>query len=176
LPKERLAESLSAGDLHLVTLLGAATGASVPSKVYGILAAGRPYIAMMDKDADAAVLAETYRVGFTVSPGNAEELALTIRKAAAIPDELKAMGIRARQLAEKRFDRKIVARKFTDALFLALHAHRNDLPASAPAASAFSVPDGTGHFGASGDENIAEASRAAQTNRRFTRRLTCPGK
>jgi glycosyltransferase involved in cell wall biosynthesis len=122
LPKERLAESLSAADLHLVTLLGTATGASVPSKIYGILAVGRPFVAMMEKDAEAAVLAEKERVGFVAAPGSSEDLARAIREAASIPAELKAMGIRARGLAEELFDRKIVARKFADAVVLASQA------------------------------------------------------
>ena len=116
LPKERLAESLSAADLHLVPLLSSATGASVPSKLYGILAVGRPFVAMMERDADAAVLAEKHQAGFVVAPGDAEGLARTIRKATSIPAELKVMGIRARRLAEEHYDRKIVVRKFADAV------------------------------------------------------------
>jgi colanic acid biosynthesis glycosyl transferase WcaI len=161
LPKERLAESLSAADLHLVTLLGAATGASVPSKVYGILAAGRPYIAMMGKDADAAVLAQTHQVGFTVSPGNAEELALTIRRAASIPGELNAMGIRARRLAEQCFDRKVVARKFIDALLLAIPADGNGVTAPVAGFKGLAIPDErVDYLMASGSSNAGRNSPA----------------
>src|SRR5262249_22949502 len=65
-PKDRLPESLSAADLHLIPLLSAATGAIVPSKIYGILAAGRPFVAMMDEWADVARMARDHSIGFVV--------------------------------------------------------------------------------------------------------------
>ena len=43
-PKARLAESLSAADVHLVTMQPEVEGLVVPSKVYGVLAAGRPCV------------------------------------------------------------------------------------------------------------------------------------
>ncbi|HUY18542.1 MAG TPA: glycosyltransferase family 4 protein [Candidatus Binataceae bacterium] len=115
-PREELAESLSAGDLHLVPLFPGAAGCVVPSKIYGILAAGRPFVAIMEDSAEIARLARENSVGFVVQPGDADGLARTIRQAAAEPAELAAMGVRARQLAEQRFDRNIATRKFAEVL------------------------------------------------------------
>ena len=42
LPREKLGDALAAGDVHLVTLRPRIPGLLVPSKIYGILAAGRP--------------------------------------------------------------------------------------------------------------------------------------
>jgi glycosyltransferase involved in cell wall biosynthesis len=111
-PKERLAESLSAADLHLIPLLSAATGAIVPSKVYGILAAGRPFVAMMDEAADVAQLARDHAVGFVVVPGDGASLAETIRHAVDNPGELHLMRQRARRLAVEQYDRPVIARKY----------------------------------------------------------------
>jgi glycosyltransferase involved in cell wall biosynthesis len=116
-PKSRLAESLSAADVHLIPLLRAATGAIVPSKLYGILAVGRPYIAMMDDAAEAARLARDYSVGFVVSPEDSEGLTETIKWSSLNPEDLRLMGLRARRLAEDQFERKIIARKYGDVLY-----------------------------------------------------------
>jgi len=115
-PKAELAESLSAGDLHLVPLFPGAAGCIVPSKIYGILAVGRPFVAIMEDSAEIARLARENSVGFVVQPGNADGLAQTIRQAAAQPDKLAAMGVRARRLAERRFDRRVATRRFAEVL------------------------------------------------------------
>jgi glycosyltransferase involved in cell wall biosynthesis len=52
--KERLAESLSAADVHLVTMQPEVEGLVVPSKVYGVLAAGRPCVFLGPEGSEAA--------------------------------------------------------------------------------------------------------------------------
>lgn len=111
-PKEQLAQSLGAADLHLIPLQAGLAGCLVPSKVYGILAAGRPFVAMMDADAEVATLAQAQRVGFVSPPGDAEGLVRVIHHALAQPSELEAMGARARELAEREFHRPILTRRF----------------------------------------------------------------
>ncbi len=123
-PRERLAESLSAADLHLIPLLSAATGTIVPSKIYGILAAGRPFVAMMDKDSDAARLAENYMVGLTSAPGDSLALAQAIGFAISHPAELKEMGRRARRVAEQYYDRPVIAGQYAAMLHRAVSAAR----------------------------------------------------
>lgn len=115
-PKELLAESLSSADLHLIPLAAGTSGCLVPSKVYGILAAGRPFIAMMDKEAEVAALARDNRVGRVVAPGDSRGLASVVQEAAGRPAELRAMGERARMLALERFDRRVVTRRFAEVL------------------------------------------------------------
>ncbi len=111
-PRETIGELLTAADLHLVPLLAGAAGCIVPSKVYGILAAGRPYVAMMEECADVARMASEHRVGFVTPPGDVDTLVETIRSAMKDPGRLKEMGRRARRLAEQEFDRGVVTRKF----------------------------------------------------------------
>jgi colanic acid biosynthesis glycosyl transferase WcaI len=111
-PLEKLGESLSAADLHLIPLAPGAAGCLVPSKIYGILAAGRPFIAMMEDDAEVAHIARDDKVGFVVRPGNVDALIGAIRQAVDSPEHLKQMGARARRLAEVRFDRIKVTSRF----------------------------------------------------------------
>jgi len=111
-PQENLGESLSAADLHLIPLAPGAAGCLVPSKIYGILAAGRPFIAMMEENAEIAQIARKEGVGFVVQPGDVDALIRTVREAVDAPQRLKQMGLRARRLAELRFDRIKVTSKF----------------------------------------------------------------
>ena len=111
-PLENLGESLSAADLHLIPLAPGAAGCLVPSKIYGILAAGRPFIAMMEENAEIAQIARDAKVGFVVRPGNVDALIDAIRAAIDSPEHLKQMGARARRLAEVRFDRIKVTSMF----------------------------------------------------------------
>ncbi|HEX4209482.1 MAG TPA: glycosyltransferase family 4 protein, partial [Candidatus Binataceae bacterium] len=115
-PKERLSESLGAADLHLIPLNAGAAGCLVPSKVYGIMAASRPFIAMMDSESEVARLANRHGIGSVVRPGDGAALAAAIHDAAMCPDALSSMGIKARQFALRSFDRKIVTGKFGQVL------------------------------------------------------------
>jgi colanic acid biosynthesis glycosyl transferase WcaI len=112
LPREQLAESLGAGDLHIIPLSAGVAGCLVPSKVYGILAAGRPFIAMMAENAEVVRLAREYRVGFVTPPGDEDALTQAILAAWRAPDAIREMGFRARRLACERFDRRVVTPVF----------------------------------------------------------------
>jgi colanic acid biosynthesis glycosyl transferase WcaI len=127
-PKEKLGESLAAADLHLIPLAAGTAGCLVPSKIYGILAAGRPFIAMMEDNAEVARIARDHAVGIVVSPGDVDSLVSAIRECADAPDSLEQMGARARSLAEQRFDRNIVTSEFGSVLTsVALQTERSPL-------------------------------------------------
>jgi colanic acid biosynthesis glycosyl transferase WcaI len=96
-PRERLAESLSSVDAHLVSLQPSLEGLIVPSKFYGVLAVGRPVIFIGAKDGEVARIIEASRCGVVVEPGDAEGLANAIRSVDP------AMGERGRALYEERF-------------------------------------------------------------------------
>jgi putative colanic acid biosynthesis glycosyltransferase WcaI len=125
-PKERLAESLGAADVHLIPLKAGAAGCLVPSKVYGIMAASRPFVAVIDSDSDVARMAERHDIGLVVQPGDDGALAAAIKELASRPDELSLMGLKARQLALRCFDRKIVTRKFGEVLSEMERSSRTD--------------------------------------------------
>jgi colanic acid biosynthesis glycosyl transferase WcaI len=103
--KSSLSESLGAADLHYVGLKRGLAGFIVPSKVYGILAAGKPFIAAAEADAEPARIALELECGLVVEPDDAQALAeaiLRIRK-----EPLGQMGRRGRAVFEERFDRPI---------------------------------------------------------------------
>jgi glycosyltransferase involved in cell wall biosynthesis len=114
-PKSELKESLSAADLHLVPLDPRLTRYMMPSKLYGILASGTPLIAIAPSSHLARIV-ESERIGWVVSPGSPEALAQRIRECLDQQTELLEAGQRARHLAEKHYDRRVVTQQFRDFL------------------------------------------------------------
>jgi glycosyltransferase involved in cell wall biosynthesis len=102
-PPERLGDSLAASDLHLVTLLPALEGLIVPSKIYGILAAGRPAVFIGDTAGDIAGMLREHTCGIAVATGDCEALAAGIRALAEDPARCAMLGHNARRLAVARY-------------------------------------------------------------------------
>ena len=102
-PRERLSESLSSVDAHLVSLQPSLEGLIVPSKFYGVLAVARPVLFIGAKDGELARLIGEHRCGAVVEPGDVEGLARAIRALASDPEEAAAMGRRGRELYLSRF-------------------------------------------------------------------------
>lgn len=115
-PQEDLSESLSAADIHLVPLYQGLGGLIVPSKIYGIMAVGRPFIAMADHGSEVCRIVDEVGCGFTVPPGNQEALFKKILFARENPILLKEMGKRARKTAEKVYDSKQSIKRFKQLL------------------------------------------------------------
>jgi len=120
-PHSELAHSLSAADLHLVPLDARVTGCVVPSKLYGILAAGVPALVIADERCEASRVVERSHTGRIVPPGNPDLLVDTIAWCADHRQELLEMGSRARQLAEREYDRKTASKRFAHLLYDTIH-------------------------------------------------------
>jgi len=112
-PKDRLRDLFAAADVFVVSLRAGLSGYIVPSKLYGILAAGRPYIAATDDDCEAAILARARGCGLVARPGDADELAARIRTLYADPALRVWMGENARR-AGLDFDRRRAVRAYHD--------------------------------------------------------------
>jgi glycosyltransferase involved in cell wall biosynthesis len=102
-PAEVLSDSLAAADIHLVSLLPELEGLIVPSKVYGILAAGRPVLYIGDPDGDVGRMIREHSCGICVSIGESARLAAQLRSLRDDPSRLAAMGRNARRLALERY-------------------------------------------------------------------------
>ena len=102
-PREQLAFSLGAADLHLVTLQPALEGLIVPSKFYGIAAAGRPVAFIGDKDGEIARIVCKYDCGRSFSVGDSAGLAAYVRALAQDRGEVARLGGNARAALESNF-------------------------------------------------------------------------
>jgi colanic acid biosynthesis glycosyl transferase WcaI len=104
-PKSALIDSFATADAFLVSLKAGLSGFIVPSKLYGILAAGRPFIASVEADSEAADIARQHDCGIVVEPGSVEGIEAAIRTLHSDPARARAMGERARE-AGMLFDRR----------------------------------------------------------------------
>jgi colanic acid biosynthesis glycosyl transferase WcaI len=102
-PREALADSLGAGDVHLVSLLPQLEGLIVPSKLYGILAAARPVVFVGDPDGELSRVIRESAIGVSIPCGDGEGLCRALR--ALRDDRLgrEQAGSRARKLFEERY-------------------------------------------------------------------------
>jgi glycosyltransferase involved in cell wall biosynthesis len=111
-----LPQSLSAADVHVVGLAAGLAGYVVPSRLYGILAVGRPVIVAADAESETAQLVTEVACGIVVPPGRPELLARAIRDAHDGKYDLPAMGVRGRAWVEREADRTVAVRRYRDLL------------------------------------------------------------
>jgi len=117
-PKEVLKYAFSAADIFIISLKQGLAGYIVPSKLYGILASGRPFVAAVEPECEVATISKRYKCGVVCPPGNPHALASEILRLYEDPGNLKEMGKRAREAA-RNYDRKVALRSFYS-LFLRL--------------------------------------------------------
>ncbi|ANW05466.1 glycosyltransferase family 4 protein [Bradyrhizobium icense] len=98
---EQLEAFLSAADVWIIPYRRNVAGVSVPSRFYNLLAIGRPVILVSEADAEAALTVIEHDVGWVVEPGNADELAKAVSRAARADDPQRAE--RAAEIS-RRFD------------------------------------------------------------------------
>lgn len=105
--RAELSQSLSAGHLGLVTQRPETAGSVVPSKVYGIMAAGRPILYIGTRRATPARIIERFACGWHVEAGDSEYLVALLNRLADRPEEIYAAGVRARQAFLENYDRPL---------------------------------------------------------------------
>jgi glycosyltransferase involved in cell wall biosynthesis len=98
-PSSKIPSVLAAGDAHVITIKKGLEGVVVPSKMYGILAAGKPIVAVAPKETEVATLGIQRGFAVAADPDKPEEVAVAIREIAGDPHKLKLMGEAARAAA-----------------------------------------------------------------------------
>jgi colanic acid biosynthesis glycosyl transferase WcaI len=102
-PRETLADSMAASDVHLACLLPELEGLIVPSKVYGILGAGRPVVFVGDLDGEIPRLIRDTGCGVAVKCGDGEKLAKSLLRLRDDRDGTRRLGKQARAVCEASF-------------------------------------------------------------------------
>jgi len=112
-PASKIPSVLAAADAHVITVKRGLEGVVVPSKMYGILAAGKPIVAVAPKETDAVSLG--IRRGFAVAadPDRAAEVVSAVRGLVSDPHKLRTMGQAARAAAPD-YDRVKELQKFVE--------------------------------------------------------------
>jgi len=104
-PRDKLRYSLGAPDVHLVTLQAALEGLIVPSKFYGVLAAGRPTVYIGAEDGEVPGIIREASCGMTVEHGNVSDLRACLETLHGNTGLVEKMGFNARAIFEKRFNK-----------------------------------------------------------------------
>jgi colanic acid biosynthesis glycosyl transferase WcaI len=100
-PASEVPHVMMAGDVHIVTVRRGLEGVVVPSKLYSILAAGRPVLAVAASNSDVARIVTEGGCGLAADPDNPAAVAAAIRELRSDPARLAAMGRRAREIANR---------------------------------------------------------------------------
>jgi len=111
-PRSDQGNFLNACDIALVSLLPGMTGAGVPSRMYNIMAAGKPLIAVAGCGAESEFIVNEERVGWFVPADQPEKLAEVFLDAYSSPERLLQMGERARIVAEAKYSQQRVIKDY----------------------------------------------------------------
>jgi colanic acid biosynthesis glycosyl transferase WcaI len=103
-PASKIPSVLSAADAHVITIKRGLEGVVVPSKMYGILAAGKPIVAVAPCECDVVSLG--IQKGFSISadPDHPEEFVSRVRELLTNPDQVSRMG-KAAAAAAPQYER-----------------------------------------------------------------------
>lgn len=113
-PIERLSEVLAAGDVHLVPLRRGLAASSVPSKIYSILAAGRPFVASVDPGSEIDRIADASGAGIAVPPEDPVAFTAALRAILADPADATRRGRDGRRWVEGWASPDAVAQRYAD--------------------------------------------------------------
>lgn len=114
LPRSDLPVSLNACDIAVISFCDGMAGVSVPSRMYNIMAAGKPIIALTDTCSELARVISEENIGWVVAPGDVSALCEIIKKTKGYPGLLADMGRRARKAAEAKYSLDRVKRAYLD--------------------------------------------------------------
>lgn len=123
-PIDQLRYSLSAADIQIVSFGSEMVGIVHPSKFYGAMALAKPILLLGPVDSALGKLVIDHHLGWCVAHGDTEAMVTAIREACSIqPDELRAMGERARDLIKAEYSRDKLCAQFCDVFIEGMKKH-----------------------------------------------------
>ncbi|MGP7818699.1 glycosyltransferase family 4 protein [Niallia sp. 01092] len=116
-PKEFIKYSLNAADVHFVVNQKGIKGVSVPSKIYGVLAAGKPIIGVLEQGSEAQRIIDESNSGIVVEPQDYQGITEAIKKMYELDSaERKNLGINGRVYLEQHLKRELSIEKYRNLL------------------------------------------------------------
>lgn len=116
-PKEFIKYSLNAADVHLVVNQKGIKGVSVPSKIYGVMAAGKPILGVLEQGSEAQILIEKSNSGIVVEPQDYDGIIQTINQFYQMEkDKVKELGHNGRKYLDENLKREISINKYRNLL------------------------------------------------------------
>jgi glycosyltransferase involved in cell wall biosynthesis len=111
-----LNESLNLADVHLVSQLPAFTGVVVPSKLFGILAVGKPAVMIGPSDAEVSRIIDEDGAGVVIRNGDAAGLVAALGRLRDDPAERHEMGRRGRAAFERKYEQRVACDRVEEIL------------------------------------------------------------
>jgi glycosyltransferase involved in cell wall biosynthesis len=105
---------LNACDISIITLLPTMTGIGVPSRMYNVMAAGKPILGVVPAESELAMVIKEENIGWVVSPETPDLLSQAILEAHSRTDLLEQMGHRSRFLAENKYAHNTILKRYYD--------------------------------------------------------------
>jgi hypothetical protein len=116
-PLAHLGDSLSAADVHVVSLGDDMVGIVHPCKIYGAMTVGRPILYLGPQSSHIADLLQISDFGWRVAHGDVKEAVRTLETVrSTAPHELLRMGRTAKHLLQQRLSQATLSREFCDHL------------------------------------------------------------
>lgn len=115
-PRSGLNESLALPNLHLATLNPRLEGFIVPSKAYGIAAAGRPLLMIGAPDGEIGKAVREFAFGACFPPGAAVEVVEYIRNLSTDPELCAVLGENARSYTDQKCSKNQILDRWTKLL------------------------------------------------------------
>ena len=113
--RNQQSEVLNDSDISHVTLVKGMYGLGVPSKTYNILAAGKPILYIGERNTEIWMTVEENQIGYCFEPDDKEGIIVFLKSLnLAMLPQLKKMGISARALAEKKYSKEAILKKFVE--------------------------------------------------------------
>ncbi|MBX7355429.1 glycosyltransferase family 4 protein [Clostridium chauvoei] len=111
-PKEDLIYSLNSADIHWVVNAKGIKGVSVPSKLYGVMAVGKPVLGVLEEGSEARLIIEEAGCGICAEPGDYKGIFNNINYIVKEKNNIKAMGPKGREYLEKNLTRDVSMEKY----------------------------------------------------------------
>ena len=112
--KADLIYSLNAADIHWVVNAKGIKGVSVPSKLYGVMAAGKPVLGVLDEGSEARLIVEDCNCGLCIEPGNYKEISNNIKYILNNKEEIRLLGLNGRQYLESNLTKEVSINKYKE--------------------------------------------------------------
>ena len=114
-PLSQIKYSLSAADVHLVSIGNEAVGVVHPCKVYGAMAVARPILLLGPEPCHVSDIVLDSDIGWQISHDDIDGAVKTLKEIAATsPQQLQTMGLHARELITSKFSKQALCGKFCD--------------------------------------------------------------
>lgn len=116
-PIDSIKYSLNSADVHLVVNQKGIKGVSVPSKIYGVMAAGKPIIGVLEQGSEAQLLIDKSNCGTVVEPQNYQGIVSAIEYFFNMKTEsLQQLGLNGRKYLNQNLKREISINKYREVL------------------------------------------------------------